>query len=161
MEENTPDKLFMEMALREAGRAFTEDEIPVGALVVYGGEVVASAYNRSVAMNDPTAHAEILALRAAALRLGNYRLQGTTVYVTLEPCAMCCGAMLHARIDRLVFGAYDAKSGAVVSLYRLLEDERMNHRIDFSGGILRERCGEILSRFFREKRITSPPASAV
>jgi len=161
MEGIARDERYMELALKEAARAFDQKEIPVGALVVCGNEIVASAYNQPIAMNDPSAHAELLALRLAASKIGNYRLNGATVYVTLEPCLMCAGAMIHARIGRLVFGAYDGKSGAVVSLYRVLADERMNHRIDFSGGILQGPCGEILSRFFREKRITSPPASAV
>jgi len=155
------DEFYMRLAFKEAENAFAAGEIPVGALVVLGDDVIASAHNRPIGSNDPTAHAEILALRAAADRNGNYRLNGATVYVTLEPCLMCAGAMIHARIKRLVFGACDGKSGAVVSLYRLLDDERLNHRIDFAGGILQEPCGEIMSRFFREKRITSPPASAV
>jgi len=161
MEGIARDERYMELALKEAACAFDQGEIPVGALVVCGDEIVASAYNQPIAMNDPSAHAEILALRLAASKIGNYRLNGATVYVTLEPCLMCAGAMIHARIGRLVFGAYDGKSGAVVSLYHVLDDERMNHRIDFAGGILQGPCGEILSRFFREKRITSPPASAV
>jgi len=161
MEGIVRDEFYMGLALKEAERAFMEREIPVGALVVLGDDIVASDHNRPIGRSDPTAHAEILALRSAAEKIGNYRLNGATVYVTLEPCLMCAGAMIHARIKRLVFGARDDKSGAMVSLYRLLEDERLNHRIDFAGGILRESCGEILSRFFREKRITSPPASAV
>jgi tRNA(adenine34) deaminase len=160
MEEIIRDERYMGLALNEARRAYEEKEIPVGALVVHGDEVLASTCNQPIAMNDPSAHAEILAIRRAAEKVGNYRLNGATVYVTLEPCIMCVGAMIHARISRLVFGAYDGKSGAVVSLLRLLDDERLNHRIDFSGGILQGPCGEILSRFFREKRISSPPASA-
>jgi tRNA(adenine34) deaminase len=160
MEEIIRDERYMRLALNEARRAYDENEIPVGALVVHGDEVLASAHNQPIAMNDPSAHAEILAIRRAAENIGNYRLNGATVYVTLEPCIMCVGIMIHARISRLVFGAYDGKSGAVVSLLRLLDHERLNHRIDFSGGILQGPCGEILSRFFREKRISSPPASA-
>ena len=160
METIKRDEQYMELALDEARRAFEKQEIPVGALVVHGGEVLASAHNQPIAMNDPSAHAEVLVMRRAAEKTGNYRLNGATVYVTLEPCIMCVGMMIHARISRLVFGAYDGKSGAVASVLRLLDEERMNHRIDFSGGILQGPCGEILSRFFREKRISSPPASA-
>lgn len=147
------DEHFMRLALAEAGKALAAGEVPVGAVVVSGDEVVASACNGPVGLRDPSAHAEILALRRAAATGGNYRLVGTTLYVTLEPCIMCAGALVHARVSRLVFGAADPKGGAVVSLYRLLEDGRLNHRVEVTGGVLAVECGEILSRFFREKRL--------
>jgi tRNA(adenine34) deaminase len=147
------DEHFMRLALAEAGKALAAGEVPVGAVVVSGDEVVASACNGPVGLRDPSAHAEILALRRAAATGGNYRLAGTTLNVTLEPCIMCAGALVHARVSRLVFGAADPKGGAVVSLYRLLEDGRLNHRVEVTGGVLAVECGEILSRFFREKRL--------
>jgi tRNA(adenine34) deaminase len=147
------DEQFMRMALAEAEKALREGEVPVGAVVVLGGEVIASAHNGPVGLKDPTAHAEILALRMAAAAEGNYRLAGATLYVTIEPCLMCAGALIHARVSRLVFGAPDPKGGAVGSLYRVLEDARLNHRVDVTGGVLKEACSEILSRFFREKRL--------
>ena len=147
------DEEFMRLALAEAEKALLAGEVPVGALVVRGGEVIASAHNGPVSLKDPSAHAEILALRRAAAAEGNYRLAGTTLYVTIEPCLMCAGALIHARVSRLVFGASDPKGGAVVSLYGVLQDARLNHRVDVTGGVLREACSEILSRFFREKRL--------
>ncbi len=147
------DEQFMRLALAEAEKAFSEGEVPVGAVIVRDGEVVASAHNGPVALQDPSAHAEILALRSAASGEGNYRLTGTTLYVTIEPCLMCAGALIHARVSRLVFGAPDPKGGAVASLYSVLDDNRLNHRIRVTGGVLAEECGEIMSRFFREKRL--------
>ena len=147
------DEKFMRLALAEAEKAFQAGEVPVGAVVVRGGEVIASAHNGPVGLKDPSAHAEILALRRAAAGEGNYRLAGTTLYVTIEPCLMCAGALIHARVSRLVFGATDPKGGAVVSLYGVLQDGRLNHRVEATGGVLREACSEILSRFFREKRL--------
>jgi len=147
------DEIFMRLALAEAEKALQAGEVPVGAVVVRGGEVIASAHNRPVGLKDPSAHAEILALRRAAAVEGNYRLAGTTLYVTIEPCLMCAGALIHARVSRLVFGAPDPKGGAVVSLYGVLQDGRLNHRVEATGGVLREACSEILSRFFREKRL--------
>jgi tRNA(adenine34) deaminase len=147
------DEQFMRLALDEAQKAMEAGEVPVGAVVVRGGEVIASAHNAPVGLRDPSAHAEILALRKAAAGEGNYRLAGTTLYVTIEPCLMCAGALVHARVSRLVFGAADPKGGAAVSLYRVLEDARLNHRVEVAGGVLAAECGEILSRFFREKRL--------
>ena len=147
----------MRTALAEAGRAREAGEVPVGAVIVRNGELLAAAHNHPIALHDPSAHAELLAIRRAAVAVGNYRLPGTTLYVTLEPCLMCAGAILHARIDRLVFGAADPKNGAVVSLYRLFDDRRFNHAVSVTEGVLREACGEILSGFFRGKRLTSPP----
>jgi len=147
------DEEFMRLALAEAEKALHAGEVPVGAVVVRGGEVIASAHNGPVGLRDPSAHAEILALRRAAAAEGNYRLAGATLYVTIEPCLMCAGALVHARVSRLVFGAPDPKGGAVVSLYGVLQDGRLNHRVEVTGGVLREACSEILSRFFREKRL--------
>jgi len=147
------DESFMRLALAEAEKALLAGEVPVGAVVVRGDEVIASAHNGPVGLKDPSAHAEILALRRAAEAVGNYRLAETTLYVTIEPCLMCAGALIHARVSRLVFGAQDPKGGAVVSLYAVLGDGRLNHRVEVTGGVLGEACGEILSRFFREKRL--------
>lgn len=146
------DELFMRLALEEAGRALLEGEVPVGAVLVSGGEISGRGRNRPVVLSDPTAHAEILALRNGAAAAGNYRLPESTLYVTIEPCAMCAGALLQARVSRLVYGAEDPKAGAVRSLFRLLEDDRLNHRIEVVPGVLAEECGELLRRFFREKR---------
>jgi len=153
MEGDDRDILFMGMAIEEALRAEESGEVPVGAVLVLGEEVLARAHNRTVSLNDPTAHAEVLAIRRAARLRKNYRLPGTTLYVTLEPCILCAGAVLQARIERLVYGARDPKGGAVESLYRLLEDSRLNHEVRFAGGVMERECGEILSGFFRKKRI--------
>jgi tRNA(adenine34) deaminase len=154
------DETFMRLALAQARLALQQGEVPVGAVVVHDGEILSAAHNRPIGAQDPSAHAEMLAIRGAAARAGNYRLTGATLYVTLEPCIMCAGAMIQARISRLVYGAADPKGGAAASLYRLLQDERLNHRVDVTCGILEENCAEILSGFFRGKRITSPPVSA-
>lgn len=142
----------MRMALNEAKSALESGEVPVGAVVTMEGRVLAKAHNSPILMKDPTAHAEILAIREASNRTENYRLAGTTIYVTLEPCVMCAGAIIHARIERLVFGATDPKGGAL-SLYDMFGDRKLNHFVEVTGGVLREECGKILSRFFREKRI--------
>jgi len=151
------DEKWMELALEEAALAREAGEVPVGAVIVRGEELLARAHNRPISLHDPSAHAEILAIRRAAAAAGNYRLAGTTLYVTLEPCIMCAGAIIHARIERLVFGAADPKNGAAVSRYRLFEDRRFNHAAAVTGGVLREACAEILSGFFREKRLTLSP----
>ncbi len=148
------DEKFMGLALKEAHKALAIGEVPVGAVVVLDGKVVARAHNKPVSLSDPSAHAEVLALRKAAKKLGNYRLSGADLYITLEPCVMCAGAILHARVRRVVFGAADPKGGAAVSLFRILEDRRLNHSAHVVQGILAGACSEILSRFFREKRIT-------
>ena len=130
------DSYYMGEALKQARQALTAGEVPVGAVLVgEGGEILARAHNRPLGLNDPTAHAEVLALRAAAQRLGNYRLPGLSLYVTIEPCLMCLGAVLTARLKRLVFGAADPKGGACVSLYRIPEDPRVNHHLEVSGGV--------------------------
>ena len=142
----------MRIALEEARRAGEEGEVPIGAVLVSEGEVIGRGRNRPISLSDPTAHAEILALREGAARMGNYRLPGSTLYVTIEPCTMCAGAILQARVRRLVFGAEDLKTGAVRSIYSLLEDERLNHRVEVISGVLLAECREILQRFFRERR---------
>jgi tRNA(adenine34) deaminase len=142
----------MRIALEEARKAGEEGEVPIGAVLVSAGEVIGKGRNRPVASCDPSAHAEILALREGAVRVKNYRLPDSTLYVTLEPCIMCAGAILQARVSRLVFGAEDPKGGAVSSLYALLEDGRLNHRVEVTSGVLRGECRELLQRFFRERR---------
>jgi len=142
----------MRIALEEAGMAGKEGEVPIGAVLVLGGEVIGRGRNRPITLADPSAHAEILALREGAARVKNYRLPGSTLYVTLEPCVMCTGAILQARVGRLVFGAEDPKGGAVSSLFSLLEDPRLNHRVEVVSGVLRDECRELLQRFFQERR---------
>jgi tRNA(adenine34) deaminase len=146
------DEHWMGLALEEAARAARVGEVPVGAVVVLDGRLLGRGHNASIARQDPTAHAEIVALRAAAREADNYRLTGATLYVTIEPCAMCCGAALHARIARLVYGADDAKAGAVRSVHRLLDEERLNHRVEVTAGVRAEECGARLRDFFRAKR---------
>lgn len=142
----------MGLALEEAACAAQAGEVPVGAVVVLDGRLVGRGHNAPIALHDPTAHAEIVALRAAARETGNYRLAGATLYATIEPCAMCCGAALHARVARLVYGADDAKAGAVRSLHRLLDDPRLNHRVEVTAGVRADACGTALSEFFRGRR---------
>ena len=146
------DTRFMKAALAEAKVAATAGEVPVGAVLVRNDEVIARGLNRPVQDSDPTAHAEVMAIRAAASAERNYRLADTTLYVTLEPCPMCVGAMLHARIGRLVFGAYDPKAGAAGSVIDLCDDRRFNHRIEVNGGLLEEQCGGLLQDFFAKRR---------
>ena len=144
---------FMKIALAQAEDAYRRGEVPVGAVLVREGNIMAQAHNSPIAKNDPSAHAEMLVLRQAGDKIGNYRLAGAELYVTLEPCIMCAGAIVHARVERVIFGARDPKCGAVVSLYNILDDKRLNHQVKITDGILSEECGEIISRFFREKRI--------
>ena len=146
------DSEFMGLALDLAREAGAAGEVPVGALVVIDGEVVGRGSNQPIGRNDPTAHAEIMALRDAATRLGNYRLPGSTLYVTLEPCAMCAGAIMHARIDRVVFGARDPKTGAAGSVIDLFAESRLNHHTSVCGDVLAEQCGSLLSGFFAARR---------
>jgi tRNA(adenine34) deaminase len=146
------DELWMEEALKQANLAAEAGEVPVGAVVVRDGEVVGRGHNRNLLNNDPTAHAEVLAMREAARALGNHRLSGSDVYVTIEPCAMCAGAMVHARIRRLVYGAADPKGGAVESVFQLLSQPRLNHAVEVRGGVLQDRCAEMLQAFFRARR---------
>jgi len=135
-----------------AEAALEHDEVPVGCLIVHEGRIVGRAHNQREMLQDPTAHAEMIAITQAAEALGSWRLTGCTLYVTLEPCAMCAGAMVLARLDRLVYGAGDPKAGAVESVFKLLEEPRLNHRIAVTAGVRREECGAILTQFFRKKR---------
>jgi tRNA(adenine34) deaminase len=143
---------FMRLALAEAEAARREDEVPIGAIIVHGGRVIGSAHNQREQLRDPTAHAVMIAITQAAQVLGTWRLEDTTLYVTLEPCAMCAGAMVLARVPRVVYGATDPKAGAVKSLYHLLEDARLNHRAEVVAGVLASPCGELLTQFFERKR---------
>ncbi len=146
------DVAFMQAALAEAQTAAGQNEIPVGAVVVAGGEIIARAHNRSIMDHDPSGHAEIAALRAAGTATANYRLVDATLYVTLEPCAMCIGALIQARIRRLVFGAYDEKAGAAGSVLDLAGERKLNHRFEVNGGLLQDECGALLTAFFSGKR---------
>jgi tRNA(adenine34) deaminase len=144
---------FMRQALDQAGRAREVGEVPVGAVVVLNGEVVGTGFNEPIRAVDPTAHAEINALRAAARKIGNYRLTGATVYVTIEPCLMCVGAMIHARIGLVVYGAAEPRAGALVSAARAHEMPGLNHRLEVLGGILEDECRDTMREFFRERRV--------
>jgi tRNA(adenine34) deaminase len=153
------DERYIQIALEQAELAYERGEVPVGAIIIQGDEILSKACNCIIEMKDPTAHAEIVAIRRAGWKIGNYRLVGATLFTTLEPCIMCAGAILHSRIERVVFGADDPKAGALVSLYKLLSDKRLNHNVEIKGGVMKEACAKILHRFFFEKRITSPTAS--
>ena len=142
----------MRLALGEAARASDHGEVPIGAVVVLDGHVIGTGYNQPISSSDPTAHAEIVALRAAAEQVGNYRLTGATMYVTVEPCLMCVGAMVHARIRLVVFGAAEPKSGAIFSTMRAHESPGLNHRLEIASGILEEECRAIIQDFFKAKR---------
>lgn len=146
------DERYMRLALEEAGAAERQGEVPVGAVVVCGDQVVGRGHNRNIADRDPTAHAEIVAVRQAAQRLGNHRLPGCALYATIEPCAMCAGAIVQARLGRLVYGCDDPKAGAVRSLYQLADDPRLNHRVEITGGVLAAECAERIRSFFQQKR---------
>ena len=146
------DTAYMRRALKLARSAQDEGEVPVGALVVHEGRIVGEGWNRPIALHDPSAHAEMGALRVAAQALGNYRLTGATLYVTLDPCVMCAGAIIHARIGRLVFGPRDPKAGAVNSVYDVIAQPRLNHRLEWTGGVLEDECGELLKAFFKSRR---------
>ena len=146
------DIVYMTLALEQAREAAAEGEVPIGAVLVCDGAVVAHGCNAREAAADPTAHAEMIAIREGAERLGRWRLSGCTLYVTLEPCPMCAGALVNARIDRLVYGAADPKAGATGTLYDLSADDRLNHRFEVRGGVLAEECGQILKEFFQDLR---------
>jgi tRNA(adenine34) deaminase len=146
------DSKYMEMAIELARDAWQAGEVPVGAIVVLNGEVVGCGFNQPISQHDPSAHAEIMALRDAGKRIGNYRLTECTLYVTLEPCIMCAGAIMHARIKRIVFGASDPKTGAAGSVVNLFEETRLNHHTEIEGGILAGECGALISAFFQERR---------
>ena len=147
-----PDAELMTMAIDQAQIAWDNGDVPIGAVIVYKNKIIAKAYNERHQLNDPTAHAEIIALTQAASFIGNWRLHGCTIYVTLEPCSMCAGALVLARVDRLVYGCKDPKAGACGSLYNIVQDERLNHRLDVTSGILAGRCSEQLQDFFRIRR---------
>ena len=146
------DVKFMRAALGEAARAMKEEEVPVGAVVVHEGRVLARAHNRSLHLHDPTAHAEVLALRRAARKLGNYRLPGCSLYATIEPCAMCAGAIVQARLRCVVFGTEDPKAGAAGSVLAILNHPQLNHRVEVRRGVLKEECASMLREFFRHRR---------
>lgn len=151
-EPATDDEELMRLALEEARRCLDHDDVPIGAVVSRGGQMLAAAGNQREVANDPTAHAEILALRAAASAVGSWRLEGCTLTVTLEPCAMCAGAVVLSRLDRVVFGAPDPKAGFAGSLGNLLQDPRLNHAVALAGGVRAEECGDLLRTFFRKRR---------
>jgi tRNA(adenine34) deaminase len=150
-----PDELWMEEALRAARRALEAGEVPVGAVVVCDGHIVGRGWNRNLTDSDPTAHAEVVALRQAGLQLGNHRLGECEMFVTIEPCSMCSGALVHARIKRLVYGADDPKAGAVRSVVQVLNHPQLNHCMEVRAGVLAGRCAELLQMFFRERRSSS------
>ena len=154
MSDATPDKdrRWMQRAVELAGRALEEGEVPVGAVVVRDGQLIGEGWNRPIAARDASAHAEIQAMRAAGAMLGNYRLGGCTLYVTLEPCAMCAGAMVHARIGRLVFGAPDPKTGAAGSVFDIVRAPALNHQLQVESGVMADACGDLLREFFRARR---------
>jgi tRNA(adenine34) deaminase len=146
------DERFMRRAIELAREAEAAGEVPVGALVVRDGEILAEGFNRPISTHDPTAHAEMVALRAAAARIDNYRLPGTTLYVTLEPCAMCAGAMVHARVQRLVYAATDPRAGAAGSIFNVAQNPALNHRLEVVPSVLAEECGTLLRGFFAARR---------
>ncbi|MEZ6134415.1 MAG: tRNA adenosine(34) deaminase TadA [Pirellulaceae bacterium] len=146
------DQIYMRQALRLAEQALAEDEVPVGAIITFENRVIGSGWNQRESLQDPTAHAEMIAITQAAASLTSWRLENCTLYVTLEPCPMCAGAILQSRVRRVVYGAADPKAGAADSLFRLLDDPRLNHRSEVTGGVMSDLCGAILSHFFQEKR---------
>ncbi len=148
----TEDERWMDLALREAEQAYKRKEVPVGAVIVHDGRIIGRGYNQIETLQDPTAHAEMIAITAAATNRESRRLEGCVLYVTLEPCAMCAGAVVLARIPRLVFGAFDPKAGACGTLYNLVQDARLNHRVELVAGVLEPRCGSILKEFFSTVR---------
>ena len=150
--ETTPDEIWMEEGLRCAQRALEAGEVPVGAIVVCDGQILGRGWNRNITASDPTAHAEVIALREASATVGNHRLEGCELFVTIEPCAMCAGAMVHARIQRLVYGADDPKAGAVHSVMEVLNHPQLNHKIEVRSGVLAGRSAEMLQTFFRSRR---------
>jgi tRNA(adenine34) deaminase len=150
---NPADVHFMSRALQLARMAEAAGEVPVGAVLVKEGEIIAEGCNQPITLHDPSAHAEMLAIRAAALQLGNYRLLDTTLYVTLEPCAMCAGAMVHARVKRLVYAATDPRAGAAGTIFNITQHEALNHRLEVTAGVMAEECGAVLRNFFQVKRL--------
>jgi tRNA(adenine34) deaminase len=150
---NKEDDKYMKLAIEQAQIAEENDDVPIGAIIVYENQIIGRAYNQREQIQDPTAHAEIIALTQAAAFLESWRLHGCTMYVTLEPCTMCAGALVLARIDRLVYGCDDPKTGAIKSLYNIVTDQRLNHIIDVTSGVLAEECSDHLQQFFRRRRI--------
>lgn len=150
--KNNKDIFFMKQALICAKKAFMLDEVPIGAVIVKDGKIISRGFNKSITSNDTTAHAEIVALRKACKKLGNYRLNGCTVYITVEPCAMCAGALIWARVEKIIFGAYDSKAGACGSVFNITEEKKLNHKIQVSGGLLQEECATIMKEFFKNRR---------
>ena len=147
-----PDARYMAQAIDQAHIAAEKGDVPIGAVIVYKNQLIARAYNQREELNDPTAHAEIIALTQAAAYIGSWRLNGCTIYVTLEPCPMCAGALVLARMDRLVYGCDDPKAGACKSLYNIVTDDRLNHRLDVTDGVLAEDCSKLLQDFFQQRR---------
>ena len=146
-------EFYMQIALKEALKAYKMGEVPVGAVVVSSeGKVLSQAHNETISRNDPSAHAEIIAIREAAEVLKNYRLNKTRIYVTIEPCVMCAGALIHARVEEVIFGVSDPKGGGLVTLYQLGNDTRLNHNLEITSGVMKAECEEIIQRFFQEKR---------
>jgi len=152
MNSSKEDQRFMKTAIEQAKIAEENGDVPIGAVIVHQNRIIAKGYNQREQLNDPTAHAEIIALTAAAAALQTWRLNGCTIYVTLEPCPMCAGALVLGRLDRLVYGCDDPKTGAVRSLYNIVTDERLNHRLEVTSGVLREQCSQQLQQFFARRR---------
>tara|TARA_R110000782_G_scaffold77481_4_gene153794 strand:- start:61 stop:528 length:468 start_codon:yes stop_codon:yes gene_type:complete len=153
------DKDYMQRAFELAEKAKFQDEVPVGAVIVHEGKVIGEGWNQPISSNDPTAHAEILALRDAAKKLGNYRLPEATMYVTLEPCAMCAGAIVHARLEKLVYAITDPKTGACGSVFNLLQTEELNHKVEIQKGVMEDECRSLIQDFFKEKRVKNREAN--
>ncbi|MHC4557483.1 MAG: tRNA adenosine(34) deaminase TadA [Planctomycetota bacterium] len=153
MTDNEADKRFMALAIEQAQIAEENGDVPIGAVIVYKNQIIGKAYNQREQLKDPTAHAEIIALTQAAAFLESWRLHGCTIYVTLEPCPMCAGALVLSRMDRLVYGCEDPKTGAIKSLYNIVQDERLNHRLEVTSGVLAEECSSLLQDFFLRRRI--------
>jgi tRNA(adenine34) deaminase len=151
----TTDLEWMQRAFELAQKAEVLDEVPVGAVIVYENKIIGEGWNQPISSNDPTAHAEIMALRDAGNNIGNYRLPDTTIYVTLEPCAMCAGAIIHARISKLIYAVDDPKTGACGSVFNLLRSEELNHNVEIGKGVLEDECRSLIQTFFREKRVNS------
>ena len=152
MRQESKDEYFMELALEEGKKALAEEEVPVGAVLVKGNKIISTGHNSKEASNDPTAHAEILAIKEASQKLRSWRLTDTTLYVTKEPCPMCAGAIVQARIEKLVFGANDDKAGAAGTIFNLLQDKRLNHQVEIASGVRQKECQEILQKFFSKLR---------
>ena len=152
MRQESKDEYFMELALEEGKKALAEEEVPVGAVLVKGNKIISTGHNSKEASNDPTAHAEILAIKEASQKLRSWRLTDTTLYVTKEPCPMCAGAIVQARIEKLVFGANDDKAGAAGTIFNLLQDKRLNHQVEITSGVRQKECQELLQKFFSKLR---------